>query len=56
MFYLHACLYTTYVQCLWRPEEGIKSPVPELETIVKYAMAVGAGNVTQALGKNSKCA
>ncbi|CAO2607950.1 hypothetical protein LEMLEM_LOCUS13586, partial [Lemmus lemmus] len=26
VFCLPACLSTTYVQCQWRPEEGIKSP------------------------------
>lgn len=26
MFYLHVSLYTMYVQCAWKPKEGVRSP------------------------------
>lgn len=30
-FFLHACLYTTYMQCLQRPEKGLRASGTEGE-------------------------
>lgn len=44
----HVCVCTTCVS-----KEGIQSPVALLQMVVSHI--VGAGNLSQVLGKNRKC-
>lgn len=37
---LPVCMYTTYAQCLQRPEEGIKPPELELQAVGNSLMWV----------------
>lgn len=37
--YLYAHMYTTYMQCLWRPEESVEFP----ETRVEYFCELSCG-------------
>jgi hypothetical protein len=33
IFYLHVCLCSMYVHCLWRPKEGVRCPLPRTKSI-----------------------
>lgn len=42
VFYLHACSYTTYMQCLWKPEKDVREGHTD---VVSYLVIAGKLNL-----------